>query len=59
MTYWISSWYCSSFILDLHPYRLTLHTGELRNFHIIVSLERGVIWKLLNGDTTFENSQGC
>ena len=51
MTYWISSQYCSSFILDLHPYGLTLHAGELGNFHIIVSLHKGVIWKLLNGDT--------
>ena len=51
MTYLISSQYCSSFSLDLHPYGLTLHAGELRNFHIIDSLDRGVIWKLLNGDT--------
>ena len=51
MTNWISSQYCSSFNLDLHPYGLTLHAGELRNFHIIVSLDKGVIWELLNGDT--------
>ena len=51
MTYWISSQYCSSFILDLHAYGLTLPAGEIRNFHITVSLERGVTWKLLNGDT--------
>ena len=32
-----------------------MHAGELRNFHIAVSLERGVIWTVLNGDTSLEN----